>query len=354
MGACWQKKGAGLKPRKRVNRYTPQEDVKQDVAVRKMPAAQRSGRVGLIKRLHNYFALHFHVLTTTLAQLGRALTGNFMTVVVIGITLALPATLHVFLGKVESLGAAWQESAQISLFLQPNITAQSSTQLMNELKSWPEIGSLEYISPEQALDDFRKNSGLGDALAMLDDNPLPGVVVISPAMAHQDPANAELLLGSLRQRPEVDLAQLDLEWVQRLHGLIGLAERAVLVLGGLLALAVLFVIGNTIRLAIQSRHDEIEVVKLIGGSDAFVRRPFLYNGMWFGLFGGLLAWLLVNILLMILDGPVRQLAELYGSQFSLGLVDIKTTLLLLLLGPFLGLAGAWLVTGSRLRAIEPV
>ncbi len=338
---------------KRASRFSPRQDVKQEVAARKQPAAQRSGRVGLGQRLRNYFGLHFHVLTNTLSQLGRALLGNLMTVVVIGISLALPATLHVFLNKVEGLGLAWQETAQISVFLQPNISVQRSTALMNELNSWPEIALLEYISPEQALEDFRQNSGLGDALAMLDNNPLPGVVVVTPAMAQHDPAAAEALLERLRKRPEVDLAQLDLEWVQRLHSLIALAERAVLVLGGLLGLAVLFVIGNTIRLAIQNRHDEIEVVKLIGGSDAFVRRPFLYNGMWFGLFGGLLAWLLVNVLLVLLDGPVRHLAELYDSQFSLGLVDIKTTLLLLLLGPFLGLLGAWLAAGRHLRVIEP-
>ena len=336
---------------KRASRFSPREDVRQEVAARKLPAAQRTGKRGLGQRLRNYFGLHFHVLTTTLSQLGRALLGNLMTVVVIGIALALPATLHVFLSKVDDLGLAWQDTAQISVFLQPNIPVQRSTELMNELNSWQEISALEYISPEQALDDFRQNSGLGEALAMLDDNPLPGVVVVTPAMAQREPAAA--LLQRLRQRPEVDLAQLDLEWVQRLHSLIALAERAVMVLGGLLALAVLFVIGNTIRLAIQNRHDEIEVVKLIGGSDAFVRRPFLYNGMWFGLFGGLLAWLLVNVLLVLLDGPVRQLAELYGSQFSLGLVDINTTLLLLLLGPVLGLLGAWLATGRHIRAIEP-
>ena len=346
-------KEAALAAQKRASRFSPREDVKQEVATRKLPAAQRTGKTSLGQRLRNYFGLHFHVLTTTLSQLGRALLGNLMTVVVIGIALALPATLHVFLNKVDNLGLAWQDTAQISVFLQPNIPVQRSTELMNELRSWREISALEYISPEQALDDFRQNSGLGEALGMLDDNPLPGVVVVTPTMAHRAPADAEALLQRLRQRSEVDLAQLDLEWVQRLHGLIALAERAIMVLGGLLALAVLFVIGNTIRLAIQSRHNEIEVVKLIGGSDAFVRRPFLYNGMWFGLFGGLLAWLLVNVLLVLLDGPVRQLAELYGSQFSLGLVDIDTTLLLLLLGPVLGLMGAWLATGRHIRAIEP-
>ncbi len=316
-------------------------------------AAQRSS-AGFKQRLRNYFALHFHVLTTTLAQLGRSLGGNLMTTMVIGIALALPAALHVFLSKVDSLGASWQESAQVSLFLKASLPAQALSGLTAELNSWPEIGSLEYISPEQALDEFKQTSGLGDALEYLDQNPLPGVIVVSPALAHQTPAAVESLLQRLRQRSEVDLAQLDLEWLQRLYGLIDLAERVVLLLGGLLALAVLFVIGNTIRLAIQSRHDEIEVIKLIGGSDAFVRRPFLYNGMWFGLFGGLLAWLLVNVLLINLDQPVRQLAELYGSDFSLGLVDIKTTLLLLLLGPLLGLLGAWLAAGRRLHAIEPV
>lgn len=343
-----------MKSHKQAHRSYSRDEVKQEPPARKTPAAQRSGRAGPRQWLRNYFSLHFHVLTTTLVQLGRSLGGNLMTIVVIGIALALPATLHVFLNKVENLGASWQESAQVSLFLKANLPAQTLAGLKSELQGWSEISRLEYISPEQALDDFQNSSGLGDALSMLDENPLPGVLVVTPAQAHQSPAAVELLLQRLRQRSEVDLAQLDLEWLQRLHGLIQLAERVVLVLGGLLALAVLFIIGNTIRLGIQSRHDEIEVVKLIGGSDAFVRRPFLYNGMWFGLFGGLLAWLLVNVLLVVLDAPVRELAVLYESDFSLGLVDIKTTLFLLLLGPLLGLLGAWLVTGQRLRAIEPL
>ena len=355
-------KGGRLKPRKRTkrpapgrgaSRFSPRHDVQQEV-VKRGPAAKRSGRVGLGRRLRNYFALHFQVLTASLAQLGRALGGNIMTALVIGIALALPATLHVFLDKVTSLGTAWQQPAQISLFLQPDLAPRQAQDLRAELAGWAEIGDLDYISPDEALAEFKRNSGLGDALAMLTDNPLPGVVVVTPAPAHRTPAAAETLRQRLAQLPAVDLAQLDLEWVQRLQGLIALAQRAVLVLGALLALAVLFVIGNTIRLGIESRHDEIEVVKLIGGSDAFVRRPFLYNGMWFGLFGGLLAWLLVNLLLLSLDGPVRELAALYGSDFSLGLVDIRTTLLLLVLGPLLGLLGAWLAAGRRLRAIEPV
>ncbi|MFC1751157.1 permease-like cell division protein FtsX, partial [Pseudomonadota bacterium] len=219
---------------------------------------------------------------------------------------------------------------------------------------WSEISAVDYITAEEALDDFRQNSGLGDALGLLDQNPLPGVLVVYPTLSQRTPALAQDLLEKLRALPEVDMAQLDMEWIQRLHTIIAFADRAIAVLGGALALAVLFVIGNTIRMAIQNRRDEIEVTKLIGGSDAFVRRPFLYNGMWFGLFGGILAWLLVNILLILLDDPVQSLAALYDSDFRLGLVGVETTFLLLFSGPFLGLVGAWLVAGRHLKAIEPV
>jgi cell division transport system permease protein len=337
-------------PNRRVSRPSPAAEASS----RRQPAAQRNDRAGAGKKLRNYFALHFHVLTASLGQLSRSPGGNLMTVLAIAIVLAMPATLHVFLGKVQGLGAAWRQSAQISLFLKDGLTDQASNRLLAELRGWPEVSAADYISPEKALAEFKQHSGMGDALELLDSNPLPGVVVVYPVLAQQAPAAAGALLERLRGLPEVETAQLDLEWLQRLQGLLTLAEEAVLLLGGLLALTVLFVIGNTIRLAIQNRHDEIEVVKLIGGSDAFVRRPFLYNGMWFGLFGGLLAWGLVSILMILLDKPVRHLAELYGSDFTLGLVDIRTTLLLLVCGPLLGWLGAWLATGRSLRAIEPI
>lgn len=317
------------------------------------PVKARRDRPGLKARLNNYFAIHFHVLTNSLSLLGRTPLSTFMATMVIGVALALPTMLHVSLSKVQSLGAAWQESAQISLFLRDTISEHGALSLQAEVKRWPEISGVKYISPEQALEQFRQGSGLGDVVAMLDKNPLPAVLVVYPKLDQSTTLDTEVLLSKLRARPEVEQAQLDLEWVQRLHGLIDLANRAVLVFGGLLALAVLFVIGNTIRMAIQNRRDEIEVIKLIGGSNAFVRRPFLYSGIWYGLFGGLLAWLLVNVLLLLLDGPVRQLAALYGSDFNLGLIGMQTTLLLLLAGPLLGLIGAWLVAGRHIRAIEP-
>ncbi len=323
------------------------------VAGERSPVGARRDKASLKARLRNYFAIHFHVLTNSLSQLGRAPLSTFMAAMVIGIALALPAMLHVFLSKVQTLGEAWQESAQISLFLRDRVAENGARSLQTELKRWPEVSNVKYISREQALEQFRETSGLGEVVAMLDKNPLPAVLVVYPRLDQSTTLDTEVLLSRLRARPEVELAQLDLEWVQRLHALIDLANRAVMIFGGLLALAVLFVIGNTIRMTIQSRRDEIEVIKLIGGSNAFVRRPFLYNGVWYGLFGGLLAWILVSVLLLLLDGPVQQLATLYNSDFSLGLAGLETTLLLLLIGPLLGLVGAWLVAGRRIRAIEP-
>lgn len=323
------------------------------LAAERRAAGAKRDKSTFKSKLNNYFGIHFHVLTTSLGQLGRAPISTLMATAVIGIALALPALLYVSLSKLQGVGAAWQESAQISLFLRDSVSEEGAQGLQAELRRWPEISSVQYISRDQALEQFRQRSGLGDVVEMLDRNPLPNVLVVYPNINESTTLDTEVLLSKLRARPEVELAQLDLEWLQRLHALIDLANRAVLVLGGLLALAVLFVIGNTIRMAIQNRREEIEVVKLIGGSNAFVRRPFLYNGIWYGLFGGLLAWLLVNLLLLLLNAPVRQLATLYGSDFSLGLVGLKTTLILLCAGPLLGWVGAWLVAGRHIRAIEP-
>ncbi len=328
------------------------QELHKESPSRRGPAANR-GRPGLWSRLLNHLGLHFQVSTTTLAKLAATPFSSFMTAAVIAIALALPAVLHVFLDKVQSLSGSWRDSAQISLFLNEGLSEKAAADFAAELGSWDEIANVVHITPEAALAEFAASSGMGDALALLDENPLPNVVVVTPTMAHKAPEQVAALTARLKEELQVDIAQMDLEWLERLHGLLGLADRVVAVLGGLLAAAVLFVIGNTIRLAIQNRRDEIEVTKLIGGSDAFVRRPFLYSGFWYGLLGALMAWGLVNLLLALLDDPVQHLATLYGSEFRVGLVDIYTTLLLLAGGPLLGWLGAWLAAGRHIRAIEP-
>ena len=304
-------------------------------------------------KVNAYFTHHLWVLVSSLGVLWRTPFATFMTASVIGIALALPAGLHVLLQNVQQLSTGWEGTAQMSLFIKQDVSEKRIQKLAKKLRSWDGVEEVRYISREQALEEFRKLSGFGGALDSLNENPLPAVLVVRPASNATEPAQMELLLGKVRKLKPVDLAQLDMEWVRRLSGIIELGKRGVLLLGSLLSLAILLVIGNTIRLTILSRRDEIVVTKLIGATNAFIRRPFLYTGFWYGFMGAVLAWVLVGILLGLLSDPVSRLSFLYNSQFSLGGLNLETTAILLSSGVMLGLLGSWLAVGKHLQAIEP-
>jgi cell division transport system permease protein len=272
---------------------------------------------------------------------------------VIAIALAMPSGLHLLLKNFQGVSAGWDNAAQVSLFLKQNADKAVIEQLEERLRTMVEVDSVTIISPQQALAEFRQLSDFGDALKALDENPFPTVVLVQPTMAYSAPASVQSLLIRLRNMSEVEVAQLDMEWVERWYALMEIGKRSVLILAILLAMAVLLIIGNTIRLAIQSRRDEIEVQKLIGATDAFIRRPFLYSGFWHGLLGAVLAWVLVNVSLWLLDGPVQRLSLLYDGNFELRSLTFGASLLLLLLGMLLGYGGARMAVGRHLRDIEP-
>ncbi len=300
-----------------------------------------------------YLLRHAQTMIYALGQLSMRPFSTLMTVAVIGIALAMPAGLHVLLKNVQTVLTGWDSAAQVSLFLKKNTKEQTALSLADRLRQRPGIARVDYISAEQAMEEFRKLSGFGDALKALDENPLPPVLVIHPAVTQQNPVQLQTLVEELRKNVDVDLAQLDMQWVKRLYGLMDIGRRGVWVLAGMLALAVLLVVGNTIRLAIQNRRDEIVITKLIGGTDAFIRRPFLYTGFWYGILGGIIGFILVQLALWVLAGPVNNLAGLYNSTFRLGGADLITAGSLLFGGMLLGLSGSWLAVGKHLRAIEP-
>lgn len=304
-------------------------------------------------RVNAYFTHHLWVLISSLGALWRTPLATLMTAAVIGIALALPTGLHVLLQNVQQLSTGWEGTAQMSLFLKSDVPEKRIQSLADKLRNWDGVAEVQYISREQALAEFRELSGFGGALDSLDENPLPAVLVLRPTAEATEPAQMELLLGKVQKLEPVDLAQLDMEWVRRLNGIIEVGKRGVLLLGGLLALAILLVVGNTIRLTILSRSQEIIVTKLIGATNAFIRRPFLYTGFWYGLMGAVLAWLLVAILLGLLSDPVSRLSFLYSSEFSLDGLDLETVIILLGSGIALGLLGSWLAVGRHLQAIEP-
>lgn len=295
--------------------------------------------------------LHHHRLSAadSLSRVLESPVASVLTWLVIGIALALPVGLDVALENFGRLGAQWESPAQISLFLQEEVSTDVATELAGGLATRADIAATRFISREEALEEFRTLSGFGDVLDSLDSNPLPHLILVSPA----DEAGAAALRQNLEGLPEVSEALLDMEWLQRLESLMVLSRRLVQAVGGLLVLGVVLILGNTIRLAIENRREEIVVVKLIGGSNAFVRRPFLYTGLWYGVGGGVFAAALVALSLWFLQQPVGELAALYDTDFRLQGLGVMGGLNLVILGGMLGLAGAWLAVARHLVRIEP-
>jgi len=327
---------------------------KEDVMradVRKSAASPR--RISARDRFANYRLHHRQVAGESLMRMLRNPLGSLATWLVIGIALALPGSLYVALDNLAQLSTAWDGAPQMSLFLRENVDDGAGRALSERLAKHAQVANVQYVSREQALAEFRQLSGFGEVLDHLDNNPLPAVILVRPKAQGEDAAVVQRLFEEIKALPEVDKAVLDLQWVERLYAMIAIGHRVALGLALMLGLGVLLVIGNTIRLAIESRRDEILVVKLVGGTNAFVRRPFLYTGVWFGLGGGLIACLILNLGLYWLGNPVAHLADLYSSQFMLQGLGGRQTALLLLSAVGLGWFGAWLAVGRHLGAIQP-
>lgn len=315
--------------------------------------SQRTVRFSLFTLLKTYLLRHAQVFFYSLGQLIRQPFSLLMTAAVIGIALALPTGLHVLLKNIQQLSGEWDRTTQISVFLTTDTSEQRARDLQKQIERFPEVEKVSYISRQKALAEFQRLSGFGDALKALKHNPLPSVLVVQPLITLDEQNTSNQLIKKLQSIKDVDIAQRDKQWIKRLYAIIDIVRRGVILLSIMLALAVLLVVGNTIRLAIQNRRDEIIITKLIGGTNAFIRRPFLYTGFWYGLFGGFIAIFLVSFSLLLLHGPVEQLTSLYQGSFSLANLSIGTSFTLLASSILLGLAGSWLAVGRHLREIEP-
>ncbi len=296
---------------------------------------------------------HARTLISSLGAMTRQPASSLMTIAVIAIALALPAGLFVVLNNASHVSVGWDNSAQISVFLKQDVSEKQARKLMDKLRLYDDIEKISMIDKDSALKEFMKISGFGDALEALGDNPLPHVLTIQPRVDPARPDKIRHLLKQLNQLKEVELAQLDLQWVKRLFAMLEIANKGIWIIASLLGIAVLLVVGNTIRLDIQNRREEIEVTKLIGGTNAFIRRPFLYTGLWYGIGGGVLAWLLTAVSMSLLDDSVTQLASLYNSGFELKGLSFNETMSLIGFSCVLGLGGSWIAVGRHLSEIEP-
>jgi cell division transport system permease protein len=310
---------------------------------------------GVLARIGGWFERHLQTLLASLGRLARAPFGTALTLGVIGIALALPAALHVLVSNARALSGGWQSALDITVYLKPSLPDHDAAQLLEHIAARPDVASARLVSAAEGLAEFRRWSGLGAALDALNDNPLPAAIVIRPRMTEGagDAAAVGALADALHAESGVDQVQLDTDWVRRFTAILDGVKRVVTLLAVALGAAVLLVVGNTIRLDIDTRRAEIEVTKLVGGSDGFVRRPFLYEGFWYGLGGGLLAWLLVSALTAALAGPLGRVAVAYGSRFELAGLSALQALALVGGGAALGWAGAYVSASRHLREIEP-
>ncbi|MEZ9199813.1 permease-like cell division protein FtsX [Shewanella sp. 10N.286.54.B9] len=318
----------------------------------KQPQLTRS-KLPISGQIVMFFIRHIQHAMASLGELWRNPISSVMTMAVLGVSLSLPAALQVLVKNAENITQSWNSAAEISLFVDEGRSEKSIQSLITRLKVYPEVAEVNYINRDQALEEFQRLSGFGEALSYLDANPLPAVVMVTPSLKYSSPEGARELLTKLEQEAEVSFGRLDIEWLERLQAVVKLLERTVLAIAALLVLAVVLVIGNTIRLAIMNRRTEIEVMKLVGATEAFIQRPFLYTGIWFGIIGGVLAWVIINLLVWYLDFALAELLGLYGSQLHMESLTLTELGQLVLLASFLGWLGSYLSVRQHLRAIEP-
>jgi cell division transport system permease protein len=295
---------------------------------------------------------HLQALLASIGRLVRNPLASFLTLLVIAVALALPLALWVFVSNAQAATGNFAGAVDMSVFLKTDTPLAKAQQLAQAAQQRSEVAALTLIPADQGLEDFRTYSGFGDALAALKENPLPHVLHVRPRSG-SSAASLDALKHYFAAWPEVDVVQVDTEWVMRFNAILELLRRILLIAVAVLGVGVLAVIGNTIRLEIQARRAEIEVTKLVGGSNAFVRRPFLYTGLLYGLGGALLAWGLIAAGVLLLAQPVANLAQLYGSRYALRGPAPADVGALLAAGVVLGFLGAWLSAARHLRSIEP-
>ncbi|MDX1516562.1 MAG: permease-like cell division protein FtsX [Woeseiaceae bacterium] len=299
-----------------------------------------------------WFGRHVSMATGSLGRLARQPFASFMIVLVIGVTLALPAALNLVVKNAAAVTSRWDNALDFSVYLDRSLSLEDAELLASLVRQRADVAAVTLISADDALIEFREQSGFGGAIEQLESNPLPHTLVVRPSP--QNTSQSMLLLREeLENLPETELVQVDTEWVQRFHAILEIVQTAVYIGAALLGAAIIVIIGNTIRLDIQNRRDEIEVTKLIGASNAFVRRPFLWSGFWYGLFGGVLAIALVQTGLWLLQPPIARLASLYRSEASILSFDVREIATIVGVSVALGLVGSWLAAARHMRRIEP-
>ncbi|NAW57645.1 MULTISPECIES: permease-like cell division protein FtsX [unclassified Vibrio] len=312
----------------------------------------KSTRVQVKPKTDGFFAIHVKQARAAFSALWQRPLGNILTLAVISMALALPACLYLLGKNVAEVASTVASPAQVSAYLQEGTPEARIMVLKDELESDADIDHVEYISSQQGLADLSQYSGFEKAISLLDDYALPGILIVTPSV--EDKAAIQAIARNLSAEQDISDVRLDEDWLTRLDAMRNLVGVIVIVLSTLMLISVFLIVGNTLRFNVLANKDEIQTMKLIGATDRYILRPYLYSGMWFGLLGALSAWILTALLTIILNSHVEALAKLYDSQFRLIGLSWDESLLLLMLGTFLGCLAARVSAKRHLKEIEPV
>jgi cell division transport system permease protein len=327
----------------RIKKDPPIRPVKQDTRQTKTAGGN------YLDKLTAYRDLHAHILFSSLGRLVASPFTSIMTIAVLAIAISLASGFYILVVNLQQLTGNLEASNQISLFLREDVSDAHANKLANSIRQNEGVQEVKLITKEQALTEFKTYSGFGSAINALEKNPLPVVIEVLPKSTLDDKQKLTTLMESFEQSPEVDFAQMDLQWVERLQSIVALALLFANLLFVLLGGAVLFIIGNTIRLELHSRREEVVIAKLVGATNGFIQRPFLYSGFWIGFIAGVSAWFIVAIVMLILRGSVEKLSGLYEGSFHLVFLSFSETLVLIAVSSALGVLGSWAVLVCQLH-----
>ncbi len=307
----------------------------------------------VVDKFHAYRNIHAHALFSSLGRLVASRFSSAMTIVVLAIAISLSSGFYILVANLQQLAGNLEASNQISLFLKDEIPEGRANSLANNIRKNPDIQDVKLITKDQALAEFQSYSGFGEAVKTLEKNPLPIVIQVWPKKSLENEQALEVLLDDFGRMAEVDFAQMDMQWVKRLQSIMEVVRRGVTLLSLLLGAGVLFITANTIRLELHNRRDEVVIAKLVGATNGFIHRPFLYSGFWIGFFSGVAAWFIVTTIMLILKQPVENLSRLYDGTFHVLFLGFTETLALLLISSVLGVVGSWIVLHFQLRQLKP-
>jgi len=302
--------------------------------------------------MKHYFVLHLRAALQSLGQLSQKRLATLANIIVIAIALALPATFYLAIQNISDISKGLGDSTRLTVFLETSVNQSRAKKIAAKINQRTDISDVVVISKQQGLEELKQYSGFADVISALQTNPLPIVLQVQPIKNINSTDELDQLMADLRLLSGVDSVQLDLMLVKRLRAFLDIGQKLARILGVLFCFAVVFIVGNTIRLELQTRHDELEISKLMGATNRFVRRPFLYTGAWLGLLGSLLACLIVAGIYSTMAAPADQLAELYESVFQLRFLSFRDAMMIVLAGITAGVVGAWVTASRHLRSID--